>query len=191
MYCSYSNIDISFEQQFNEYWQQFHHGQTMIQHIFQDEKNNRAAVFNIWIRLLHHEQIFVLKPEKLVLHAFADLLMNRINFYLRDKINLYLNRHQRNPYIIFLYAYALVAEVIKQLDCFCKEKLHSELSQLILYPYYYLSDNDLTEDAELYYYLKVLIADFLHDYLTYEKAKDMHSHIVIFMNEFIRANALS
>lgn len=49
---------------------------------------------------------------------------------------------------------------------------------------------DLTEDAEIYQIMKVLIADFLHGYLTKNITKTMHSRTVTFVNEAKKANAL-
>lgn len=46
-----------------------------------------------------------------------------------------------------------------------------------------LTDVDLTEDAEIYQIMKVLIADFLHGYLTKNITKAMHSRTVTLINE--------
>lgn len=189
-YCSFSNFDMKLEQQFETYWQQFHKEQALIQHIYQNENNNKAAVFNIWINLLHQTDHLVLKPEKMILHAFDELLLQKIRGFVGFRLDRFFEHHEHCNYVIFIYAYVLTSLVIQEIQRFCALNPDADVKRLVNYSYYYLSDSDLPEDAEIYRIMKVLIADFVHGYLSRKIVNHMHNQAVLKVSELTKANDL-
>lgn len=189
-YCNFSNFDPKLEHQFETYWQHFHKEQSLIQHIYQNENNNRAAVFNIWINLLHQVDYLVVKPEKMILHAFDELLLQKIRGFVGFRLDHFFEQHEKCNYVIFVYAYVLTSEIIQEIERFCALNPEANVQRLVNYPYYYLSDSDLPEDAEIYRIMKVLIADFVHGYLSRKIVNNMHNEAIMKVSELTKANDL-
>ena len=184
-YSSYVNISPKFIDVFESLWHQFYEKLPTINTQIQNESNVKASVFNIWVNYYKTNPYFVIKCEKQFLHSYDENLIKKIDLVMQrtDYMNELFEKHGNDKEFIFVFSYLLTYEIYRELDLFVPN--HPVLKSLHLkrYNYYYLTDDDIAENHELFLIMKVLNSEFLNQYLSNDKLNSIFLKLYKWFNQ--------
>lgn len=178
-YSSYENVSEEHIKMFEAFWEAVTPKLPEIITNIQDEDNVKASVFNIWLNYANFTQFLFLKRERQMLHAYDEYLIKRMNTYIwkNEKLEKLFKNKQQSQEFLFIFAYLLTLELFKCLEDFSQQHAILRNINLSKFPYYYWSDHDIDQNAEIYVVMKLLISEFLNQYLSEERVGAISTRI--------------
>lgn len=184
IYSSYVNISPKFIDLFESLWQQCYEKLPTISTQIQNESNVKACVFNVWVNYFKTNRYFVIKSEKQFLHSYDENLIKRFDIVMEksDYMRALFKKYEKNTEFIFVFSYLITLEVFRELGEFVPNHPILKTFDLKQYNYYYLTDDDINKEHELFLIMKVLNSEFLNEYLTNDKINSIFSKLYVWFN---------
>ena len=175
-YSMYYNIDRTHVELFDTLWDKYHLMLLPIPDDLHNEKDQKAAVFNAWIQYRNIKNYLILKSDRIFTHSFLDMMYTTMKDHMQQNIVTVLEEMKDDEEFMFLFPYHLTRFLAIEMVDFLNE--HEELKPLIVKDYYYLSDDELEMDDQLFIVLKVYISQFIPQKIKPENCKHLYINAI-------------
>lgn len=139
---------------------------------YSNEFDQKAAVFNTWVRYCNFEDVLILKPEKTFTHSFPLYLMNYIQNNMPIEVLTWVKNNYKNEEYMYFFTYFLTKYVLEELEAFLNTELN--VTTDLFQDYYKINNYTVDENNAIYTLFKVLHTTFIGGCIDSAKCKKIY-----------------
>lgn len=173
-YSSYHEIDPTHISLFEHLWGKYEAYLPTLPTNIQNERNTKAAVFNLWVNFYNVENYLILNSDKSFLHAYDEHLSKRLKMFIPRPLSEAVESYASKSHHSFIYCYLLIFQVFQELTAFVEQHDKLDAPTMKNYNYYYTKDDDFSPNNELFKIMKILNSEFIQLHLSKQKCEYMH-----------------